>query len=75
MFDIDEVVRGAADDWFMHAAEDVAYHHESDDVAFDRWLAALPEGGLDEALNTLLDSDLSATPNRGPRRSASPWRC
>jgi hypothetical protein len=74
MFDIDEAVYGAADDWFMLAADNVAHHGDSDDVAFDRWLATLPEGGLDEALNALLDGAMSAAPDRGARRSASPWR-
>ena len=74
MLDIGEAINGAADEWFMLAADDVVHHRDSDDGAFDRWLASLPEGGLDDALNELLDGDLNAAPDRRALGSALPWQ-
>jgi hypothetical protein len=69
MLDIDEAVGGAPDDWFILAADEAAHHGDSDDAAFDRWLASLPEGGLDSVLSELIDGDLSAAPDRDAQRS------
>lgn len=69
MLDIDDTVYGTADDWFFLTAGDVAHHGDSDDAAFDRWLASLPEGGLDDALSGLHDGYLSGATGRGARRS------
>ena len=73
MFDIDEAVSGAADEWFILAADDVAQHGDLDDAAFDRWLASLPAGGLDNVLNELADGDLVTAFARHAQRSARSW--
>jgi len=74
MLDIDEAVCGAADEWFILAADDVADHGDSDDAAFDRWLASLPAGGLDNVLNELAEGDLITAFARHAQRSVWSWR-
>jgi hypothetical protein len=55
MRDIDEAVCGLDHEWLLLVAADAAHHEESDDVAFERWLASLPEEGADALLGGLLD--------------------
>jgi hypothetical protein len=74
MLDIDETILGAADDWFILAADDVTRDRDSDDAAFDRWLATLPEGGLDDTVNMLLDSEAGPLFDRGSRPSVRSGR-
>jgi hypothetical protein len=74
MLDIDEAVYRAADEWFILAADDVDQHGDSDDAAFDRWLASLPAGGLDDILNEFAEGDLSTAFARHAQQSARPWR-
>lgn len=74
MLDIDEAVCGAADEWFILAADDVAQHGDSDDAAFDRWLASLPKGGIDATLDEMMGGGLDVASAQGTRRSARSWR-
>src|SRR3954453_17869293 len=64
MLDTDEAVCGMTDDWFILAAGEQAPHGDSDDAAFDRWLASLPEGGLEDLLSRLLYAHESASRNQ-----------
>jgi hypothetical protein len=63
MRDIDEAI-GPSDEWPFLTAADLACGDDAEDDAFDRWLASLPEGGVDHVLSELLDDHAGAPSDR-----------